>query len=139
MNSMKITLGFALLVLAALPVRSADFAIQRVMGKSSAQVDATIGRPLSVGEGGTFREYGTKNSGWYVRFTAGKATQATITFRKPFSTPEAALKAIGIKPGKAKSTKTTFLLRSWTKLGGLTSVTVRSLDGKHWDTIEVAK
>lgn len=136
---MKTTLGFALLVLAALPALSADFAIQRVMGKSSAQVDAAIGRPLSVGEGGTFREYGTKSSGWYVRFTRGKATQATITFRKPFSTPEAALKAIGVKPGKVKSTKTTFLLRRWAKLGGLKSVTVRSLDGKHWDTIEVEK
>ena len=136
---MKKMLGFALLVLVALPALSADFAIQRVMGKSAAQVDAAIGRPLSVGEGGTFREYGTKSSGWYVRFTGGKATQATVTFRKPFSTPEAALKAIGVKPGKVKSTKTTFLIRRWEKLGGLKSATVRSLDGKHWDTIEVEK
>ncbi len=128
-----------MLVLAALPALGADFSIYDVMGKKAAQVDNSIGRPLSIGEGGTFREYGTKRSGWYVLFTAGRATKANVTFRTAFPSPASALEAIGVKVGKVKPKQTTYLLRRWENLGKLKSITVRSLDGKRWDSIEVEK
>ena len=132
-------LGLILVVGIALPVLGNDFSIHQVMNKGPRQVDAAIGKPLSIGEGGAFREYGTKRSGWYVSFTNGKATMATVTFRAPFSKPEAALEAIDLKPGKLKPIKSTFLIRRWEKLEGMKLVTVRSLDGKRWDTIEIEK
>ena len=136
---MKKMLGLIVLTLIALPALSRDFSIHQVMGKSARQVDAAIGKPLSIGEGGTFREYGTKRSGWYVRFTGGKSTKATVTFRTAFAKPEAALEAIDLKVGKLKPTKVLFLSRRWEKLEGLKNITVRSLDGKRWDTIEIEK
>ncbi|MBB6050927.1 hypothetical protein [Armatimonas rosea] len=136
---MKKTLAMLVLALIALPVLGKDFSIHQVMGKTSSQVDAAIGKPLSIGEGGAFREYGTKRSGWYVRFAGGKATMATVTFRTAFPNPESALAAIDIKPGKQKPAKSMLLSRRWERLEGLKSVVVRSLDGKRWDTIEIEK
>jgi hypothetical protein len=136
---MKKTLGILLVVVAALPTLARDFSIHQVMGRSTSQVDRAIGKPVSVGEAGRFREYGTKRSGWYVEFARGKAVKATVTFRIAFPKPEAALIAIGLEPKKAKPASSTFLSRRWEKLEGLKSVTVRSLDGKRWETVEIEK
>ena len=136
---MKKTLGIAALILLTLPVLAREFSIHQVMGRTPKQVDNAIGKPVGIGEGGKFREYGTKRSGWYVEFTNGKSVKATVTFRTVFSTAEAALKAIGLDPKKVKPTKTTFLSRRWERLEGISSATVRSLDGKRWETVEVEK
>ncbi len=139
-SSMKTKLALVLtLSLLALPALCKDFSIQQVIGRAPRQVDAAIGKPLSIGEGGTFREYGTKRSAWYVRFAKSKATVATVKFRTAFPTPEAALQAIGLNLRKAKPIKTTFLLRRWANLRGMSVITVSSLDGKRWDTVEVEK
>ena len=131
--------AMTVLILSALPVQARDFSIHHVMGATPRQVDSAIGRPVSVGKAGKFREYGTKRAGWYVEFANGKAVKATVTFRTTFSTPQAALKAIGLEPRKVKPVKTTFLSCRWEKLNGMKSATVRSLDGKLWETVEVEK
>jgi hypothetical protein len=136
---MNKTVALLVFGLIALPALAKDFSIHRVMGKSARQVDAAIGKPLSIGESGAFREYGTKRSGWYVRFTEGKSVMATVTFRAAFPSPEAALEAIDLKVRKRKPSKSMLLSRRWEKLEGLKSVVVRSLDGKRWDTIEIEK
>lgn len=136
---MKKLVSVCVVLSVALSVAAKDFSIHQVMGRSAAQVDRAIGKPLSVGEGGSFREYGTKRSGWYVRFQGGKAVTATVTFRTPFASPEAALVAIDLKAGKQKPVRAMLLSRRWERLEGLKSVVVRSLDGKRWDTIEIEK
>ena len=135
----KTVWGIVALALITLPALARDFSIHEVIGRTPRQVDRAIGKPLSIGEGGTFREYGTKRSGWYVRFAQGKSVMATVTFRTPFATPVAALEAIDLKPGKKGPVKKTFLSRRWEKLEGIKAVTVRSLDGKRWDTIQIEK
>ncbi len=136
---MKKMLAIVGLAVIALPALCKDFSIHQVMGKEPRQVDAAIGKPLSIGEKGAFREYGTKRSGWYVRFAGGKSVLATVTFRTAFAKPEIALEAIDLKVGKLKPVKSMLLSHRWEKLEGLKSVTVRSLDGKRWDTIEIEK
>ena len=116
-----------------------DFAISLVIGRTAAQVDKALGKPLSVGQGGTFREYGTRRSSWYVTFKGGIATSATVTFRSAFAKPEQALEAIGIRIGKAKPVKQNLLLRRWERAERFTSLEVRSLDGKRWETVEVIR
>lgn len=116
-----------------------DFSISQVIGHNAAQVDKALGKPLSVGQGATFREYGTKRSSWYVTFKGGIATSATVTFRGAFAKPEQALDAIGIRLGKAKPVKQNLLLRRWERAERFASIEVRSLDGKRWQTIEVIR
>ena len=132
-------LGLIAAFLLAGAASAQEFTIFKVVGKNAARVDAVLGKPLSVGQGGSFREYTTKRSSWYVTFTKGIASASTVTFRTAFTTPEQALKAIGIQLGSAKLSKTNILLRRWEKVAGLGSVEVQSLDGKRWETIEVTK
>lgn len=135
---MRVT-GVFLALLVAGAASAREFTIYRVIGKRASQVDAALGKPLSIGQDGAFREYGTPRSSWYVKFNKGIAVSATVTFRKAFPTPAQAMNAIGIVVGKAKPAKTNILMQLWLNLGGLRSVEVQSTDGKLWETIEIVK
>ena len=116
-----------------------DVTIQSVIGEKPPRVDAVLGKPLSIGTGGTFREYGTARSSWYVKFDKGVAIAATVTLRKPFTSPVLALKGIGIKVGATKPAQKSILRQTWLKTAGFRSIEVQSLDGKLWETIEVTQ
>lgn len=112
-----------------------DFTYSRVLGEKPATVDRLLGKPLSVGLGGTFREYNTKRGSWYVKFDKGVATSATVTFRAGFASPQLALRAVGISVGLAKPTKQNLLLRRWERVARLTRIEAQSTDGKTWETV----
>lgn len=117
------------------------FDVARIYGKSFSEVVSVLkragGSQRSQGTGQSFVEFSLPSAGVFVLFERGKATVITTTFRRPYSTPTAALAGIGLNAGGRKPQQSNAVLRQWKGLGRAKTVTVRSNDGKTWGTVEV--
>jgi hypothetical protein len=115
------------------------FKVHQILDQQPKSVDRMLGRPLSVGEGGLFREYAAPNSGVYVSFRKGKANLVVVTFRIPFDRPAEALASVGVDVAKKKPTRSSIGEMQWRNVDGIPFIQVRSSDGRLWNMVELGR
>jgi hypothetical protein len=105
--------------------------------KLPSEVDKVLGQPRSIGRGNSFREYALPTAGVSVRFK-GQSVVITATFITAFDSPEAALAAVGVNVKGKPIARQNILERHYFDIGGIKHVSAKSIDGVHWETVELA-
>lgn len=113
--------------------------MSKVFHQTVVNADKQLGTPKNIGRYNKFREYEVENAGVFCSIQGSKVINVVVTSRIPFSSPIDAAASVGIDLSGTNPVSKNITAWVWKKIDAFPVVTVRSIDGRLWEVIEVSE